>query len=112
VLNGGLEQISPVWWGFCVGLTAAIELEGIDKARAGDPAYFPGNLKFDPLGLYPSDEEGRKRMLLAEIKHGRLAMLAVLGFALQEYVTKMGVVDETPFFFFPIGEAVERMEVA
>jgi len=51
-------------------------------------------------------------MLLAEIKHGRLAMLAVLGFALQEYVTKMGVVDETPFFFFPIGEAVERMEVA
>lgn len=46
VLNGGLEKISPVWWGFCVGLTAAIDMYGVSKARSGDPTYFPGNLGF------------------------------------------------------------------
>jgi Chlorophyll A-B binding protein len=99
LLNGGLEQVSPVWWGFCLGLTAAIDLYGLSKAREGNPSYFPGNLQFDPLGLYPADKDGRERMETAEIKHGRLAMMAVVGYAVQEYVTKLGVVDETPFFF-------------
>jgi len=66
-------------------------------------------LGFDPLNLYPPDEAGRARMELAEIKHGRLAMIAVTAFALQEYVTRLGVVDETPFFFFPLSESLERM---
>ena len=103
VLNGNLESISPVWWGASLGLTAAIDLYGTGKARAGDPSYFPGNLGFDPLSLYPTDKAGRKRMELAEIKHGRLAMVAVTGYAAQEYVTKLGVVDETPIFFRPLG---------
>jgi Chlorophyll A-B binding protein len=99
LLNGGLDQVSPVWWGFCLGLTAAIDLYGLSKAREGNPSYFPGNLQFDPFGLYPSDKDGRERMETAEIKHGRLAMMAVVGYAVQEYVTKLGVVDETPYFF-------------
>ena len=57
------------------------------------------------------DREGQFRMQLAEIKHGRLAMLAVAAFAVQEYVTHLGVIDETPFFFFPLAESVERMSV-
>jgi Chlorophyll A-B binding protein len=48
-------------------------------------------------------------MQLAEIKHGRLAMIAIAGFAIQEYATQIGVVDETPLFFFPLPEAMERM---
>lgn len=102
LLNGGMETVSPVWWGICLGLTAAIDLYATDRAKYGGDDYFPGNLGFDPFGLYPSDAPGRKRMELAEIKHGRLAMMAVAGFATQEYVTKLGVVEETPFFFFPI----------
>jgi len=144
VLNGGLEKVSPVWWGFCVGLTAAIDMFGVAKSRSGDPDYFPGKLGFvsvfnlsmrlyrllecggriadstvasctmrwmlayshthtwvllsvilllllqDPLGLYPVDKKGRQRMELAEIKHGRLAMIAVAGFGLQEYVSGLG----------------------
>lgn len=107
VLNGGLDKISPIWWGTCLGLTAAIDLYGVAQSRKGDPNYFPGRLGFDPLGLYPIDKEGQKRMELAEIKHGRLSMVAVVGFAVQEYVTKLGVVEETPQFFTPITETLQ-----
>lgn len=127
LFNGGMDQVSPYWWGFCVGLSAAIDLYGVSIQRqyqfqntlsdddivgnfaadadvnVGDIAeeYIPGNLKFDPLNLYPKDDdkEGQKRMQLAEIKHGRLAMIAITAFSVQEFVTQIGVVDETPWFF-------------
>lgn len=117
LLNGGLEKVIPEWWGFCLGLTAAIEIYGLQKARSSPlpvleesesptdndnnyfGAYFPGNLGFDPFGFYPVDEKGKKRMQLCEIKHGRVAMVAVLGFSIQEAMLNQGVIDETPFFF-------------
>lgn len=109
LLNGGLDSISPIFWGVCLGLSAAIDLRGVQNARyktqfneADGESYLPGDYGFDPLGLYPSDEEGQRRMQLCEIKHGRLAMLAVTGFAFQEYVSKVGVIDETPLFFHPL----------
>jgi len=101
LLNNGLDKISPIWWGFCLGLTAAIDLYGVSRSRT-EEEYIPGDLGFDPLGLYPFDEEGRNQMQLAEIKHGRLAMIAVLAFSLQEIVSSEGVVKETPFFFEPL----------
>jgi len=106
LLNGGLGKISPLYWIACLGAAAAIDLYGITKARenSNDPNYLPGDLGFDPLGLYPKDEEGKKRMQQAEIKHGRLAMISITAFAVQEYISKSGVVDETPLFFFPLGE--------
>jgi hypothetical protein len=108
LLNGGLEKVAPQWWGFCLGMCAAIDLYGVQRARAAvtDSGYTPGDLGFDPLHLYPTDDEGRKRMQLAEIKHGRVAMLGVTGFAAQEYTSKLGVIDETPFFFFPLTKTV------
>jgi len=104
LLNGGMENVSPLFWGFCIGLTAAIDLKGIRIARYSDEDsdYLPGDYGWDPLGLYPADEEGRTRMQLAEIKHGRLGMLAITGFAAQEFVGNAGVVDETPLFFRPL----------
>jgi len=106
LLNGGMDSISPFYWGFCLGLAGAIDMRGIYNARYtdgenGDSSYVPGDFGFDPLNLYPAEEEGRQRMQLAEIKHGRLSMIAVVGFALQEFVSKVGVVDETPLFFQP-----------
>ena len=106
LLNGGLEKVNPFYWMGCVAIAAAVEFYGVNKSRAGDESYFPGNLGFDPLGLYPKDEDGQRRMQLAEIKNGRVAMIAVLGFAIQEFVLKVGVVDETPYFFFPWGNAI------
>ena len=103
ILNGGLGKVNPFYWMACLGGAAAIEFYGTIKSKSGDEDYFPGNLGFDPLGLYPEKEEGQRRMQLAEIKNGRLAMIAIFGFAIQEFVFKSGVVDETPFFFSPLG---------
>ena len=101
-LNGGLEKISPIYWGFCLGLTIAIEQYAIIKAREGNSNYFPGNLGFDPLNLYPKNNNNQINMQLAEIKHGRLAMVAIVGFAIQESYTSLSVIKETPFFFQPL----------
>jgi len=110
LLNGGLGKISPVYWVAVLGLAAAIDLAGIQRSqKAGKTStYLAGDFGFDPLGLYPRGDEGQKRMQLAEIKNGRLAMIAIFAFAVQEAVTKVGVVDETPLFFFPLGETLKN----
>lgn len=109
ILNGGMDRIDPRFWGFCLGMSAAIDMYGISKARRESPDYFPGNLGFDPLNLFPPDREGRENMKLAEIKHGRVAMVGVTGYVLEEYFTKMAVVDDTPILFQPITETVEEV---
>jgi hypothetical protein len=93
----------------CLGAAAAVEFYGINKSKSGDESYFPGNLGFDPLGVYPKDEEGQRRMQLAEIKNGRLAMISIFGFAIQEFVLNQGVVNETPFFFVPLSETLKAV---
>lgn len=84
-------------------VTAAslIDIYQINLANEDKEDYFPGNLGVDPFGLYPKDKEGQMRVQLQEIKNGRLAMLAISAFAFQEYVSNLGVVEETPIFFKP-----------
>jgi len=105
VLNGGMGKISPFYWGACLLVAAAIDAYGFTSAnkKAG---YIPGDLGFDPFGLYPKDEKGKKWMQTAEIKNGRLAMIAITAFAAQEFVSHVAVIDETPFFFKPIWESM------
>lgn len=105
VLNGGLGSVSPVYWGVCLAAAAAVEMYGIFGASKKD-GYLPGDLGFDPLGLFPKEKEGRQWFELAEIKNGRLAMIAITAFAVQELVTQSGVVDATPVFFKPLPEVL------
>jgi len=105
LLNGGLGQVSPLYWILCIGGAAAIEFFSVNRAQLKGDSYFPGNLGFDPIGMYPKDEAGQQRMQLAEIKNGRLAMIAISAFAFQEFVSNAGVVDETPLFFHPFSGA-------
>mmetsp|Transcript_4260 Transcript_4260/g.11615 ORF Transcript_4260/g.11615 Transcript_4260/m.11615 type:complete len:231 (+) Transcript_4260:367-1059(+) len=100
LLNGGLEKISPIYWAAILVAAAAVDLTQINMANT-DPTYTPGNLGWDPLGLYPKDEAGKKSMLAKELRNGRLAMIAITAFAAQEYVTQSGIVDQTPIFFKP-----------
>ena len=108
-LPKGMEKIPVEFWGFCLGMSASVDMYGVAKARRGDAGYFPGNLGFDPLGLYPADKKGRDLMQLAEIKHGRTAMIGVLGYVFEEWKTHLAVVEETPFLFQPITETVEEV---
>lgn len=107
ILNGGLDKVNPFYWMACLAGAAAIDVYGISKSKSGDESYFPGNLGFDPLGMYPETKEGQMRMQLAEIKNGRLAMISILGFAIQEFIFKSGVINETPLFFLPLSESMK-----
>lgn len=108
VLNGGIGDVNPRFWGFCVGLCAAIDMYGVAMAKRGGPDYFPGNLGYDPLNFFPEEKLAQERLKLAEIKHGRTAMLGVAGYVIEEYITKMAVVDDTPLLFQPLTETVEE----
>ena len=101
-MNGGLGKVNPLFWVAILGAATVIDLYQINTANNPENEdYFPGNIGFDPLGFYPKSKEGQLEMQQKELNNGRLAMLAILGFVSQEYVTKVGVVDQTPFFFKP-----------
>eukprot|EP00523_Entomoneis_sp_CCMP467_P021527 CAMPEP_0168845330 /NCGR_PEP_ID=MMETSP0727-20121128/9216_1 /TAXON_ID=265536 /ORGANISM="Amphiprora sp., Strain CCMP467" /LENGTH=293 /DNA_ID=CAMNT_0008899039 /DNA_START=29 /DNA_END=913 /DNA_ORIENTATION=- len=101
VLNGGLDKVSPVFW--VAALAAAATIETFSGAAGEIPT---GNLGFDPLGL----SKGRERyMEESELFNGRLAMLAITGFAIQEFATHDSVVDAIPIFFKPLNVVVEQL---
>jgi hypothetical protein len=56
--------------------------------RVRDPAY-PGGPLFNPLG-FGKDEKSLRELKVKEIKNGRLAMLAILGYFAQAPVTGVG----------------------
>lgn len=103
VLNGGMGKISPIYWGVCIALVGAVDVYGLTLAKKNED-FFIGDLGLK--GFYPQGEKGQKRMQLAEIKNGRLAMIAITAFAFQEFATHIAVIDQTPFFFYPIWETV------
>ena len=157
LLNGGLGQVTIVFWLSIV--IAGGYIEGMAVTRLKESARVgsfraPGDLGFDPLGLYPKDEDeidfketskvfdlaknleaarsgevvdevpldaqsslekrplsavdkARRDMIEQELTHGRTAMLAIVGFVVQEFVTKVPVVEETPQFFIPNDNEVQ-----
>ena len=98
LLNGGLGAVNAVYWAAALGLAVFAESKYIDaQLNTGKRSseYLPGMLEFDPLG------QDSASMRSAEIMNGRLAMIAITGFALEEAITKASVVANTPFFFQP-----------
>jgi len=93
LLNGGLEKISPIFFMAAIVFSARVESAAIIKLRSDDP-YIPGDLGFDPLNVYKGldTEEKKREMELKELNNGRLAMLAIAGYAAQEFATKISVV--------------------
>jgi len=81
-------NISDNFWIGALAFASVVDLYGSYKALENEPDYFPGNLGFDPLSLYPKDPMEQKAMQLAEIKHGRTAMVVVAFYFIEEYMTK------------------------
>jgi Chlorophyll A-B binding protein len=102
VLNGGLEKIDLLYWVAVVAVAGIVEIESSKVQEAKGKDYLSGDCGFDPLNLFPKSSDGRKDMMTKEIKHGRLAMMALLGFVVQEALYRTPVVAETPQFFTPL----------
>jgi len=93
-----IPQLPPaLWFGMTLAIAMAETLriqagwanpyEGMDNVQRLKEDYYPGDLKFDPLGLMPEDPAELRVMQEKELSHGRLAMLAAAGFMAQEAVT-------------------------
>lgn len=104
LFNGGLFAYTPFLL-LVVAATSYLEMQTIANVNQmwSSPeeykkGYAPGDLSFDPLGL---SEKAPVDVRTAEIYNGRLAMLAITGFAVQEYVWHTPVVDLpiSGFFF-------------
>ena len=108
VLNGGLDKVNPLFWVEAVCVAAVLEFLAIEK---GDTRA-PGNFSFDPFGLSGKTDEEKFYVQESEIFNGRLAMLAITGFAIQEFTTQDAVIHQTPIFFKPFGAVVEQLLAA
>merc|ERR1719164_347900 len=82
LLNGGLGEVNGVYWAGVVALAVYWESQGLDKKFGKQDDYLPGMLGFDPLG---ADSPSMRN---AEITNGRVAMVAITVFALEEALTK------------------------
>jgi len=104
LLNGGLENINPLFFLGILGFTGFVETQVLTKMKKRENRI-PGDLGFDPLGFSKDASEASKRdYQLKELQNGRLAMLAIVGYVAEEFVTKFSVLQETPV----IEQAVEK----
>ena len=98
LLNGGLLEVYGPMWFIFLGAASYVELTSIEAGIGAN-----GDYKFDPLNLNSAYD---KDVQLKELKNGRLAMMAITGFAFQEAVWGTPVVDQTPIFFTFFGDVL------
>jgi hypothetical protein len=60
-------------------------------------SYYPGDVRFDPLGLKPTDATEFANMQTKELNNGRLAMIAAAGMCVQEQINGKGILDNLGF---------------
>jgi len=99
ILNDGLSHAPfPAFWIPVIAGAAAIEFAETRKEDAEGELNVDGNIS----GNQQFVQEG-------EIFNGRLAMLAITGFAIQELFLQSAVVDQIPIFFKPLNVAFEQL---
>lgn len=101
LLNGGLDKVDVAYWVAVASLAGIVEIENAKAKEESGKAYIVGDCNFDPLNLLPEDKEGQMAMMTKELKHGRIAMMAILGYVIQEAVYGTPIVQQTPMFFTP-----------
>lgn len=89
LFNGGLGEVLP----FVLVVAGFAAFQEMKKVEGGD-------FGFDPLGFQKDVGAYQQRLYRSqELFNGRLAMLAITGFAVQEFLWQKPVVEQTPFFF-------------
>jgi len=102
LFNGDLPAYTPFLL-LAAGAAAYLELQTIDNVNQTwlnkpDEKPAAGDMGFDPLAM-SAKVEGKMDVRASEIYNGRLAMLAITGMAVQEFLWRTPVVEQTPFFF-------------
>jgi light-harvesting complex II chlorophyll a/b binding protein 4 len=114
LFNGQLLEFFPALV-LVFGPIAYLEFQNKDKLPEGDYGFDPLGIAGEqrPYGAFPFDSflgnttpldgvryaKDMDALKLAEIKNRRLAMMAITGMAVQEFVWGSPVVQQTPFFF-------------
>lgn len=89
LFNGGLLEVyAPMWAIFLAG-ASYVELTSIESGAGAN-----GDYKFDPLNVGGAND---RDMQSKELKNGRLAMMAITGFAVQEFLWGKPVFEQFPF---------------
>ena len=60
-------------------------------------SYYPGDVRFDPLGFKPTDAEEIATMQTRELSNGHLAMIAAAGMCVQEQINGKGILENLGF---------------
>jgi hypothetical protein len=109
ILNDGLSHAHfPAFWIATIAVAAALEITE-SVAENVSCKLNPTDYGFNPLNLGGKTDEQKRFMQEAEVFNGRLGMLAIVGFAAQEFVLKSAVVDQIPIFFKPLNVAFEQL---
>eukprot|EP00592_Proboscia_alata_P019300 CAMPEP_0194402994 /NCGR_PEP_ID=MMETSP0176-20130528/1667_1 /TAXON_ID=216777 /ORGANISM="Proboscia alata, Strain PI-D3" /LENGTH=238 /DNA_ID=CAMNT_0039200617 /DNA_START=41 /DNA_END=757 /DNA_ORIENTATION=- len=109
LLNGGMEKVPVIYWLVCLIAASAIDVYGLRKTNGAD--YIPGNLGMDPFGVSKSPR-AIEFFRTAEIKNGRLAMIAITLYALLEFSQSTAIVNTFPYLFQPLSQTVSNLQVA
>jgi len=98
VLNGGLEQgIIPSAVVTFALLTSLIEAQGLRIKEAQGDAWLPGDYGLGPK-FYPRGSKELFDAQAGEVWNGRVAMIAILAYVTQEFITKVPTSTTIPFF--------------
>merc|ERR1719311_1592564 len=104
LLNGGLDNVNAVYWAFVIALGAFAESKVLDKQFGKQQDYLPGQIGLDLL------KTDSPYMRNAEILNGRVAMMAISIYALEEALTKAPIFPVSMFSAFrtigAVGEVV------
>jgi hypothetical protein len=98
VLNGGLSDVNPAFWVAALGAAVILETVGSSSAQNNDNNNYnnpTGDFGFDPLQLFGGNDKTEEQKFVlqeSELFNGRLGMLAITGFAMQEFWTQFSVV--------------------
>ena len=102
VLNDGLEHSFPLFWIATIAAAAFFEIEEtVHEERY--TRVNPADISFNPFA------QNMRYMEEGELFNGRLAMLAITGFAIQESFLNSAVVDQIPIFFKPMNVVFEQL---
>ena len=102
VLNDGLEHSFPLFWIATIAAASFFEIEEtVHEERY--TRVNPADISFNPFA------QNMRYMEEGELFNGRLAMLAITGFAIQESFLNSAVVDQIPIFFKPMNVVFEQL---